>query len=523
MKRREFLNYTGKGVLLSSLLGKATNVFGNVSLLDGLDTYETDRVLVIVQLFGGNDGLNTFIPKDQYSNLSQARSNILIPENSILPINGITNAGFHPSMTGFQSMYNEGKLNVVQSVGYDNPNYSHFRSTDIWMSGSDEDQSITTGWAGRYLSNEYPNFPTGYPNTTMPHPLSIQIEGATSLSLIGNTGSVATVIGLDQNNVVSFGQRHNDPLPTGYAGVEMNYIRTVANQAESYSQTINDALGNVPNSADYPDTMLAKEFKVISKLIKGGLKTRVYLVNLGGFDTHASQTNVGNTTQGSHADLLKTVSDAIKAFSDDLAFQGTKDRVIGMVFSEFGRRIKSNSSQGTDHGAAAPLFLFGDPVASGVLGTNVQIPSNAFVDDNIPYQYDFRSVYASILKNWFCVNETDLNSILLRNFQDLPLIASNSSCLVDIHEANAVAGINMLKPYPNPFMSSIQIDYATNGGHTMIQIINMLGQVVGVLLDNQHEKGNYTISANLEHLPAGNYYIRLQNMMIQQVKPIVKM
>jgi len=249
-----------------------------------------------------------------------------------------------------------------------------------------------------------------------------------------------------------------DPVPNSPAGNELSYIRTVARQTQQYSDVIRDAALKVTQQATYPNNnTLADQLKIVARLVKGGLKTRVYMVSIGGFDTHSVQVNTGDTTTGSHATLLQRVSDAIKAFMDDLKFSGVEKRVLGMTFSEFGRRIKSNSSLGTDHGAAAPVILFGEYVNAGVFGTNPVIPANANVNDNIPMQYDFRSIYASVMEKWFCVDNTTLQTVMLKNFQSLPVIKSNScnSTLPDLSDKL------IIKNYPNPFTGSTTIGFST--------------------------------------------------------------
>ncbi|MBS4065113.1 MAG: hypothetical protein KGZ74_11170, partial [Chitinophagaceae bacterium] len=188
MKRKEFLRNTIPAAILPSLIdGMSFKVLDTNPLMAAmLNAYvETDRVLVIVQLNGGNDGLNMVIPLDQYSNYFNARANIAIPQNRVLTLTGTAATGLHSSMTGLQSLYNDGKVRLVQSVGYPNPNFSHFRATDIWMSASDSNVELTSGWSGRYLSDQYPNYPEGYPNTQMPDPLGIQIGSSTSLTFQG--------------------------------------------------------------------------------------------------------------------------------------------------------------------------------------------------------------------------------------------------------------------------------------------------------------------------------------------------
>jgi len=266
---------------------------------------------------------------------------------------------------------------------------------------------------------------------------------------------------------------------------------------------------------------LAEKLKIIAKLIAGGLKTRIYMVSIGGFDTHDSQVVPTDHTTGEHADLLKELSDAVKAFMDDCRHLNIHERVMGMTFSEFGRRILSNGSDGTDHGAAAPMFLFGEYVQSGILGTNPLIPAAATTNDNIPMQYDFRSVYATVLKEWFCVPEADLQTILFQNFQSLPIINS-PSCISSVHEVNAVAGESILSNSPNPFTGITTLDFKTKGGYTMIQIFNTEGKLVGVPVSGNYAAGSHTTYWNSEDLPAGIYYARLQNGADQQVRTMFK-
>lgn len=246
------------------------------------------------------------------------------------------------------------------------------------------------------------------------------------------------------------------------------------------------------------------------------------MVSTGGFDTHSDQVNSIDPTVGSHAKLMARVSDSIKAFMDDLKGLGVDDRVIGMTFSEFGRRIKSNSSFGTDHGAAAPVIVFGKNVKSGIVGTNPLIPSNVSVNDNIPFQYDFRSVYASILKQWFCVNATDLQTILLKNFQELPLCTNGACGSTGLEDIIRGSGDELIINYPNPFVESTAITFKTKGGHTLIQVIDTLGRVIRTLTDKEYVPGTYTVRFESVGLPLGVYYARLQNGSLQQVRAMLK-
>ena len=520
MKRRNFLrNVMPAGVLLPSLVGgfsfKAFSAESPMMKSLNLPVTETDHVFVIIQLSGGNDGLNMVIPIENFSSYVNARSNIYIPEEKTLTLNG--KVGLHPAMTGLHDLYDNGNLKVVQSVGYPQPSYSHFRATDIWMSASDSKEVVDSGWAGRYLNYEYPNFPYGYPNATKKDPLAIQIGSVTSLTLQGS----AVNMGMSISNTSNFYNLINgiqDPVPDTPAGKELSFIRSISQQTQQYATIIKDAASKVVTQVTYPtNNSLADQLKIVSRLISGGLQTRVYMVNYGGFDTHSNQVNSNDTTTGGHANLLKNVSDAIKAFQDDLNFQGAADRVVGMTFSEFGRRIKSNGSSGTDHGSAAPLFVFGKNVIGGVLGDTPMIPANASVNDNLPFQYDFRSIYSTIMASWLCVNDLDLQQIMLKNYQSLPLVNS-----VGCKKPVNLSGVQLISNYPNPFTSNTLITFKTDGGHTLVQIIDTLGRVIANLTDKEYTAGSYTVVFESGNLPAGVYYARLQNMATQQVRAMIK-
>ena len=520
MNRRKFISTAlPAGAVLPSLVnGFSMKAFGSSPLFSALaaGSVETDHVLVLIQLNGGNDGLNMVVPLDQYDNLANARSNIILPENKILKLDGIGKTGLHPSMTGLQSLFNSGKLQIIQSVGYPQPNFSHFRATDIWLTGADSNQTLSSGWIGRYLNEEYPNYPIDYPNPIMPDPLAIQIGSFISPAIQGPSVNMGLAIS-DPVNFYNLINGIQDPAPNTPSGKELTYIRRISQQTQQYADVIKAAAGKVTQQAPYPaGNSLADQLKIVSRLIAGGLKTRVYIVSLGGFDTHSLQVNTGATETGNHAVLLQRVSEAVKAFMDDLKFQGASKRVIGMTFSEFGRRIRSNASGGTDHGAAAPLFIFGDLVQQGVLGTSPVISPLVNVADNVPMQYDFRSIYASILENWFCVSPVTLNNIMLNNYQSLPVISSSASC--NPVDPNVNAGRKIIDNYPNPFQQSTTVEYETAGGHTLIQIFDVQGRLIKTLLEATLPAGRFKISFENEGYSPGIYYARLQNGANQQVR-----
>ncbi len=521
MKRRNFLKGMAPAAMLPIMLGGfSVRAYGRTPMLSRLlANVDTDRVLVLIQLSGGNDGLNTVIPLDQYANYNKARTNIAIAENTVLKLTDAT--GLHPQMTGVQGMYNSGRVRVVQSVGYPNPDFSHFRSTDIWLTASDYDQVIGTGWMGRYLDYEYPGYPGAYPNASMPDPLAIQIGSSLSTGLEGPNANM----GMSFSNPTSFYNIVNgtgEPVPQGRAGSELDYIRGVGRQLDKFAQPVKAAASKATNKSTlYPAARantLADQLKIVATLIAGGLRTRIYMVNLGGFDTHINQVNGGPGTPVPHGTLLNQVSVAISAFQDDLRLLGLEDRVIGMTFSEFGRRIKSNGSGGTDHGAAAPLIVFGTNVIPGILGANPTIASDVSSNDNIPMQYDFRSVYASIMKDWFGAGDSERNSVLFRDFPIIPIIKGTSSGVGSNEASDAACALE--QNVPNPFATNTAIRFRTPGGPLRLELYDAGGARVRTMIDASVDAGEHQVNLSAEGLPAGTYYCRLQAGGVQRTRTI---
>lgn len=525
MKRRDFIvkGTTAAGIPLM-LNGMNMEAFAEGSMYNEL--YESlvanDHILVIIQLAGGNDGVNTVIPLDQYSSYYNARTNIAIKEQKILPFFNHPETGFHPAMAEMMEMYKNGNLSVVQSVGYPNPNFSHFRGTDILHTASDYNQVLSTGWLGRSLNEMYPGFPIGYPNDKMKDPIAIQFGSNYSLGLLGPIMQMGYTI-TDPNNV-SGSNVPGDPIPPNTpAGQKLSYLRQVSNQANKYSIGIQDAYtAGLKNFVNYPvGNVIANQLKVIARLIHGGLQTKIYVANMNGFDIHSTQTNGGDNDTGLHATLLSRVSTAVSAFHNDLKIMGKDKRVVGMTVSEFGRRIKSNSSGGTDHGAAAPMFIFGSEVNGGIIGTNPIMP-NPPNTDNVPYQYDFRSVYWSILKNWLCQDSPTLMATMLRGFQELPII-KDSACTAPAPPKH-VSGQNLIEAYPNPVVNSTVIELKViNPGHVLVQMLSSQGRVIRTVYENQREPvGVIRKTVTLSGFQLGIYYIRFQSGFTTQMKAIIK-
>lgn len=427
MKRRDFLKMTAAASAGVAVSGMPISAMGQESVFgDWMKGRATNgNVMVFVLMAGGNDGLNTLIPLDRYTELSNARPNLMIPANDVLSLTGHANTGLHPSMTGMQSLFNSGKLNILQGVSYPNNNYSHFRATDIYMSGKDSSVNSETGWLGRAIEDQLPGSPQAYPNSSFSDPLAIEIGSSASLFLAGQNG----VNGMSISNINSFYNIVNntvDPAPNSKAGNELTFLRYINQQTNSYNQVIQQAatLGN--NLATYPASSLAQQLKIVANLISGGLQTPFYIVRQGGYDTHFVQVEA-DTKTGRHADLLGDLSDAITAFQTDLQMLGKDDHVAGMTISEFGRRIIQNASTGTDHGKAGPAFVFGKNVNPTVLGTSPVLPTNATVSDQVPMQHDFQDIYASVLDDWMGMSASTSQSILDSNVAVQPIFCPNSS------------------------------------------------------------------------------------------------
>jgi len=486
--------------------------------------------LVIIQLSGGNDGLNMVIPIDQYSGLSYMRSNIMIPENLVLPLTDTKVTGLHPAMKGLQTTFGEGKVRILQGVGYPSFNFSHFTATDIYQealqdttkTGSGEVGVPTTGWLGRFLDQEFPGFPNGYPNANYPDPPAIQLGNVVSGALQGAGG----VDGLAISSASDFyqlakGDNLSQSAPLTAYGRELTYIRLITLQTQKYTDAIKAAANNAVNLSPYylqeNGLTLTNQLKIVAQLIAGGLTTKIYMVSQGGYDTHASQVaSTGGTQTGNHAKLLGELSSAIYAFQDDLKRHSVEDRVVGMTFSEFGRRIKSNASMGTDHGTAQPMIVFGSQVIPGFLGTNPIIGTNSSADTNLAMQTDFRSVYYSLLKDWFSLSDAQLSSVLYQSWPHVAIIKQPG--VTYPFGSDQILSQN----FPNPFSTTTTINFYAKGGETIIDYFDTRGRLMGTILEGNLPEGASSTIFNGGSLARGIYYYRIRTGGEQQVLSMVK-
>lgn len=376
-----------------------------------------DRILVVVQMGGGNDGLNTVCPVgfDEYY---RYRPTIGIRREDALMLSRGGPVGLHPQLAPVKELYDEGLMTVVQGVGYPNPNRSHFSSMDIWHTG---DMSGTgDGWLGRYYDAQCCGYGAGESgrapaaagggvasaggtgNVALPPPIAIGRTAPLAMQ-----GRLVQPVSFETADLFRWtGQDVHPSLVDPYtdlnrrgatddmaAGSNVEFLTRTALDAQVSSDLIRAAVSQRP-LVDYPRSGLGQQMSMVASMIRAGMKTRVYYVDIGGFDTHAGQ----GGANGSHANLLGQWAQAVRAFYRDLKEQGNDGRVMTMSFSEFGRRVGQNASGGTDHGTAAPLYLFGPMVKAGVHGDH---PSMTDLDDgDLKYRIDFRTVYAAVLKNW---------------------------------------------------------------------------------------------------------------------------
>jgi uncharacterized protein (DUF1501 family) len=487
MKRQEFLRQLSllTGSTMLQLEGINLKAMANSPFRVNMEG-TNGKVLVLIQMQGGNDGLNTIIPTED-DNYYNARKTVNIAKSAAIGIR--PNLGLHPAMTGLKGLYDQGKVAIVQNVGYAQPDRSHFRATDIWLSASDSKQYLAEGWLARYLEQQNTQYPETLPNA----PMAIQLGSVESMLLQGKFGSLGTVFD-DPNlfyQLLSGSSVDNDTPPNTLAGNELKFLRSIAAASITYSAEIKTSADKGKNTLTYPNTNLGKQLAIVAKLVAGGLQTPVYLTTIGGFDTHANQLNA-------HNNLLKQVSDAITAFQTDLQNQAVANNVVVMTFSEFGRRVKENDTSGTDHGTAAPLFVVGNSVKGGVLGANPSL-TNLDKSGDILHEFDYRQIYSSILGDYFGASSTQTKELLLKDFNKLPIFKTTES-------GEKLESIALLQNTPNPVHAYTKIAYSTSIEQDLqLKLINMSGQTIAVLASGTHKTGVHTVALQASQLPRGIY------------------
>ena len=386
-----------------------------------------DKILVVVNLNGGNDGLNTVIPY-QNQNYYNLRPDIAVGSDMVLPITN--ELGLHPSLTHLANFWNQGKLCIVENVGYNNQNLSHFRSTDIWQSASDSNQILNTGWIARILEQVYPNHSDELPEVPM-----ALLQGTTNnLLLTGDEGITGIMVDDPSSflNLVNstYYDSADNIIPDTSGGDELQFIRNIDNAAFQYSDYIQNVSDSGINTMEYANNSLSIQLSTVAKLISGGMYSPFYAVYQGGYDTHADQVN-------RHSLLMSDLSLALHNFYNDLENQGLADKVIVMTTSEFGRRPYQNGGDGTDHGTAAPMFVLGNSVNAGVIGNTPNL-SNFDNNNNLFHEFDFRQVYSSILNQHFGLGSDIVSNALLNSYDSLDIVSSTNTNLGDVNFDNQI-------------------------------------------------------------------------------------
>jgi uncharacterized protein (DUF1501 family) len=399
MNRRNFLRNTAlaSGALMVPAFLKPLEALA----MNELSGYKN---LVIIQLSGGNDGLNTIVPfgNDIYY---QKRSTIAINKTDVIPLNDIQ--GLNPSLSALKDLYDQGWMSIMNSVGYPNPDRSHFRSMDIWQTGSEANQFLTTGWIGRYLDSNCATCKNPYTAIEVDDTLSLAMKGAKMKGIAVEDPDKL----FQTTREPFFKELVHDHENTNLSEDNLGYLYKT--MAETYSSAgyIQQTSKTYAVKGEYPATPLGNQLKTVSKFINSGLQTRVYYVSLSGFDTHVAQQN----QQGRQ---LKIYADAVAAFIKDLKQTDKLDDTLVMTFSEFGRRVEQNASNGTDHGTANNILLFGGKLKKA--GIFNDAPDLAQLDNgDLKYTVDFRDVYATLLDKWLGVNN---GQVLGKGFKGLEFI-----------------------------------------------------------------------------------------------------
>ena len=426
MKRRNFIKLTSTASAISLLPSQVTASLNIAKSF--LDCTISNRKLVLINLAGGNDGLNTIIPLNYYDIYSNLRPNLKIPNSGINSyinldetLDETQQIGLHPSLTGIKNLYDNDLLRIIQSVGYPSQNKSHFASTDIYSTANDGnswDNGNNSGWIGRFMESYYGGLMQNS------YPLGVEIGSkSNSLGFHGENehGLSVNINGQDPSGFYSLisGMAGNPPenIPISDYGHELEYIIQTDALSNMYSEAISNSFNNGQNAVSYPDTDISNQLKTVARLISGGLESKVYMVKLAGFDTHFGQNQGSNDILGDHNDLLTKLSSAVAAFMDDLSAMNLKNDVVGLTYSEFGRKAAENGSLGTDHGEIAPMFVFGAPVKGGVSGFNPDL--NEASQDNgyqiQTVQYDYRDTLGTLLQDYLGADNLALDATFFNN------------------------------------------------------------------------------------------------------------
>jgi uncharacterized protein (DUF1501 family) len=564
MRRRDFIQKLSMAALPITLGGIPMRLMADNSLTRMAGQSTNDRVLVILQMHGGNDGLNAVIPMTDYDQYYFRRPNIAIPiKNSIRKMITLdrtlppdAQVGLHPDMIGMKDLYDRGRMAIVQGVSYKNNNGSHFRGRDISFMGGSFDDYLSSGWVGRYLQQEFApqNYPADFPNPDMLDPLAIEMGSDVSL-IFHQEGNIPTSISINDpqgfaslvNGLQGFQDTGIDPrgyppqalVNTPY-GKEISWILGLEEKSKDYAQRLYEVfLKSKESTVTYPETYpfnaprgslrngLTPQLKLVARLLEGGAKTKVFMVKIGGFDTHAGQVESYDPTMGNHAALMYHISSAMHAFQNDLRERGLEDRVLTVTTSEFGRRVASNGSYGTDHGTGGPMYIFGKGVQPGLVG---KVPD--LTEDNVDMQYDYRQVYASLLRDWMLVSEEKINNdIFFKNFLNGPKeegtgnyenLTLATPVISGVQENFVRSRFALMDCFPNPAKESTTISYRINNtSHVQLNLLDNSGRTIKKLVDEQQEGGEHSVKVSLVDLPAGPYLYRIQTGFLDETKQLI--
>lgn len=525
MKRRNFIQLTATASALSLLPTEVFALFKSA----GMDTCPNvnGKKIVLIQLAGANDGLNTVVPINQYDTYAALRPNIKLNNGGS---NGIINldstlsienqVGLHPALTGFKNLYDNGLMRLIQGVGYPIQDKSHFKSTDLWLTGGDGTQAnnvLDSGWIGRFLENYYANF------LTANFPLGIQL--GSSENSLGFHGEVEHGLSLNINGqdpsgfysvVNGLGGIAPTTIPNSEYGDLIQYILDNDSSTNTYAQTISTAFNAGSNSVTYSNTSLSNQLKTVARFISGGLQTKVYLVKIGSFDTHNLQV-ASNTTAhlGNHASLLTQVSEAVTNFITDLNNQNIGNDVLAVTFSEFGRKAGENGNLGTDHGEIAPMFVFGSSLNGGISGTNINL-SEAVSGNNFQVQtvqHDYRRVFSTILQDWFGASNPTLDLTFYDQTNNIGFTGNKISALINsqnsvpsdcysdsILSSTSFNATNELIIFPNPSAETVTVNSTEN--INSVTIFTIEGRQIGVF---RNPISSNTFTLNVQSLAVGIY------------------
>jgi uncharacterized protein (DUF1501 family) len=432
----------------------------------------TDRSIVVVYLNGGNDIFNTTVPLNQLSDYANFRPDVYLPQNQLITLDNTLPSsqqiGLHPVLNSFKQLYDNGLMSIVQGVGHAQPNKSHFKALDNWLTASGGNENYRNGWIGRFLDDRYPSY-NGLPFAGELDPLGMLFGRMqnTGFHTFEEHNHEITMSGKDSNGFYSvISSIAGEPIlniPDTEHGSMLSYMQTVADSLNVYSQRVQTTFSNGTNSnsVTYPSTDLGSQMQTIAKMLSGGSRTKVFMATIGGFDTHSDQVDMGSSTTGVHAGLLQDVGDCVKAFQDDLAAQNLDNNVLTVIFSEFGRKIVQNGSYGSDHGTLNSMFFIGKGVEGGVVGNNVDltIQDNPGAPNPSQTQYDYRQVYSTILQDWLGANNTSIDNI----FNDKNGNSYTSMKVPIINNSNIVPSNCYHTPQANVVNSSMVVKVILEG------------------------------------------------------------